>query len=175
MFAAMFHDVDHTVRFGSHDSGANSQYEPTVDRGMLSRALNKYNDVIGSVRAQQKTTASALAALQTQYLTDTGAAASRANAVDAQLSQLERRSLARHKTVGLMDHNIAPVLLAHQKSEADTARFAIAARNAARAARRSQHSQDIADGLVIPDPAWDPVTSGDEGKKSASRLPSLAT
>ncbi len=134
VFAAVFHDVDHAVRFGSHDSGADSQYEPTVDRGMLSRAMDKYNDVIGTVRAQQKATASALAALQTQYLTDTGAAASRANAVDAQLSQLERRSLALHKTVGLMDHKIAPVLLAHQKSEADTARLAIAARNAARAA-----------------------------------------
>jgi len=73
-----------------------------------------------------------------------------------------------------MDHKMAPVLLAHQKSEADTARLATAARNAGRAARRAQHLQDVAAGLVDPDPAWDPVTSGDEGKKSASRLPSLA-
>jgi len=141
---------------------------------MLNRALEKYNDVIGSLRVQQKTTDSALAALQTQYRTDTGAAASRANAVDAQLSQLERRSLALHKTVGLMDHKMAPVLLAHLKSEADTARLATAARNAARAARRAQYSEDIAAGLVIPDRAWEGLSSSDEGKKSASRLPSLA-
>ena len=67
---------------------------------------------------------------------------------------------------------MALVLLAHQKSEADIACYCC--QNAARAARRAQHSRDIAAGLVVPDPAWDPVTLGDEGKKFASMLPSLA-
>ena len=87
IFAAMFHDVDHGLRFGTHDSNADSQYEPTVDHGMLSRALEKYDAAMGSLRAQQRVTASTLAPLQAQYLTDTRAAASRSNAVDAQVRE----------------------------------------------------------------------------------------
>ena len=51
VFVAVFHDVDYGLRFGTHDSSADSQSEPTVDRGMLSGALERYNEVIGAVTA----------------------------------------------------------------------------------------------------------------------------
>ena len=61
VFVAVFHDTEHMLHFGTHESGAHSQHEPTVDRGMLTRALEKYNVVIGTLRVRQNETASALA------------------------------------------------------------------------------------------------------------------
>jgi len=51
VFAAVFHNTEHVLRFGTHESGADSQYEPTVDRGMLTRALEKYDVVIGTLES----------------------------------------------------------------------------------------------------------------------------
>jgi len=46
LFAAVFHDAEHVLCFKTHESGADSQYEHTVDRGMLTTALEKYDVVI---------------------------------------------------------------------------------------------------------------------------------
>lgn len=169
----MYQNPARTIVFGTFD-GESTFVEPFVTQAYLEKTISAWKDLTCCLRAQQNETMSSLAQLQSQQCTDTGVATSRTNALEAHVARLDRKAEALRKEVGIVDHKIGPVLLAHQKAEAEAARVAAAARTAQVAARRAQRADDIAACRIDPIDPWQcPVTSGSEGRPSGSKLPSI--